>query len=833
MKTSLRFNLRSFVHFFFGVIFSSMVTHTISAQTCTMPNNTGQCSGGQGQVAVAGHNIGNGENFWSTINRTVTGSLKINNGGRLTVCSGVLTLNNLDMAGGRLVILQGATVNVQNAVTLTGASEIFNYGTINFNNNITLQGADSRIYNQSTGIINVSSPYQLLINNNAQLINANVVVVHTINLNVNNPNPNAVCMGTNSVMIATNVIDQTSNNNGIVGLTNSCVSIGNSYTLSNTSPTPALMVCYNQNATGSGSFGQATPTQQCTSCGVLQAANVSLSLTGDANNICSGQTITLTQTNGFLPYGMTYQWGTGTVGTNIINGANTASISVSPNSNTTYWVRMVEIANPNNAGSSSATYSVTVNAPSVSQSLVNTDMVWTGRVSNNWNNTSNWLIFNNGVMTQAAAIPELTQNVIIPAFPQTCVARMPTIQAGTRNAKRLIIENNASLTMTGGTLRVDGDFINNGTFTPGTNLVTFNGATNQSIQMVGTSNTFYNMTVNKTGGEVILNSPIKVSNDLTMTARNIKLNGNYIDLMTTGNIVNENESSNVYCFCPSAYVQRTATIGSNVTTQPGNLGITFTTNGNAMGNTVIRRKHYEAGTNGVTGVGVLEETSIARIYEVIPQYNGIDYNGNLNVDVNVQFFNFDAQNVSQTNNLSLYRSQNTGMSWENLGYTTTASNNVLLQGVTGFSWITVGPNDGNVLPIELIAFNASAAGSEVHLNWSTASELNNDYFTVERSKDGLSWEEVVRVDGAGNSIHRLDYSSVDKRPYAGLSYYRLKQTDFDGQYSISKVVSVVVDAVDKHLLYVVNTIGQKVDIHTKGMVILVFSNGETTKMINE
>jgi hypothetical protein len=128
---------------------------------------------------VAGANINNNKKFWSTINRTVTGGVTLSGSGLLTVCSGVLTLNNFDASGGILVVLQGATLNIQNEESYNGV-EIFNYGTINFNNNITLQGSNARIYNQSTGIINVASPYYLDINNNSQLINANVVNAHTL-----------------------------------------------------------------------------------------------------------------------------------------------------------------------------------------------------------------------------------------------------------------------------------------------------------------------------------------------------------------------------------------------------------------------------------------------------------------------------------------------------------------------------------------------------------------------------------------------------------------------------------------------------------------------------
>lgn len=96
----------------------------------------------------------------------------------------------------------------------------------------------------------------------------------------------------------------------------------------------------------------------------------------------------------------------------------------------------------------------------------------------------------------------------------------------------------------------------------------------------------------------------------------------------------------------------------------------------------------------------------------------------------------------------------------------------------------------NPLPIELISFNAKPFDGEVKLSWSTASERNNEFFTLERSKDGMNFEVVGKVDGAGNSNHQLDYEFYDESPLLGVSYYRLKQTDFDGEYSYSDIESV-------------------------------------------
>ncbi|MBN4072903.1 T9SS type A sorting domain-containing protein [Crocinitomix catalasitica] len=95
------------------------------------------------------------------------------------------------------------------------------------------------------------------------------------------------------------------------------------------------------------------------------------------------------------------------------------------------------------------------------------------------------------------------------------------------------------------------------------------------------------------------------------------------------------------------------------------------------------------------------------------------------------------------------------------------------------------------LPIELVEFSARAlANYMVELSWKTASELNNDFFTIERSKYGQNWSVIGSKDGAGNSSVTLHYQFIDISPYAGTSYYRLRQTDFDGKYEYSKVVSV-------------------------------------------
>jgi len=90
----------------------------------------------------------------------------------------------------------------------------------------------------------------------------------------------------------------------------------------------------------------------------------------------------------------------------------------------------------------------------------------------------------------------------------------------------------------------------------------------------------------------------------------------------------------------------------------------------------------------------------------------------------------------------------------------------------------------------LTNFRAENQVDQIRLAWSTESETNNDFFDVERSADGTSFEAIAKVDGAGTTSLRQDYELLDVEPLDGRSYYRLRQVDRDGQETYSEVVSV-------------------------------------------
>ncbi|MDX5346388.1 MAG: T9SS type A sorting domain-containing protein [Hymenobacteraceae bacterium] len=96
----------------------------------------------------------------------------------------------------------------------------------------------------------------------------------------------------------------------------------------------------------------------------------------------------------------------------------------------------------------------------------------------------------------------------------------------------------------------------------------------------------------------------------------------------------------------------------------------------------------------------------------------------------------------------------------------------------------------NPLPVELTSFDGASTPEGIVLNWTTASEKDNDFFDIERSTDGETFEAIAQVDGAGTINTARTYKHNDTKPAAGINYYRLKQVDFDGTTEYSKVIAV-------------------------------------------
>jgi hypothetical protein len=94
------------------------------------------------------------------------------------------------------------------------------------------------------------------------------------------------------------------------------------------------------------------------------------------------------------------------------------------------------------------------------------------------------------------------------------------------------------------------------------------------------------------------------------------------------------------------------------------------------------------------------------------------------------------------------------------------------------------------LPVSLLSFQGHALDKNIVLSWQTSEEKSNDFFTIEKSENGIDWKTIGTIEGSETSAQLLSYSFVDDKPEAGIQYYRLKQTDMDGTSSYFQVISI-------------------------------------------
>jgi hypothetical protein len=128
--------------------------------------------------------------------------------------------------------------------------------------------------------------------------------------------------------------------------------------------------------------------------------------------------------------------------------------------------------------------------------------------------------------------------------------------------------------------------------------------------------------------------------------------------------------------------------------------------------------------------------------------------------------------------------------WLVAGTVNPTTNRVFITDGDGFGDMYAMDNTTSRLPIVLLSFEAKLLNDKVVLNWKTASETNNQYFTIERSYNGVDFEPIIYKDGAGNTTDIKDYVARDLDVMGGRVYYRLKQTDFNGAFEYSEIISV-------------------------------------------
>jgi hypothetical protein len=333
-------------------------------------------------------------------------------------------------------------------------------------------------------------------------------------------------------------------------------------------------------------------------------------------------------------------------------------------------------------------------------------------------------------------------------------------------------------------MEFDKNFTNVGTLTAGNGLLSLTGNSSQNLDFG--SDDLHKLSINNWAGGVftraanVTNNVTFVDGDFTTTNTN---------LLTFDILATATDAGN------TSHVNGPVAKNFNTTNQfnfPIGDGTSYNYAGLIQGSTsdVTYSAKYtntpytnlSVTGSSITKVSQLEYWEIARTSGSTDATVELSWDSDSEVgevsSMRVGYFNgttwADAGNVSPSGNTSSgnVKSSANWSIWGNQLFTLGTSNNV-----------------NNPLPIELIDFQAIKSSNEKGVNvfWTTATEINNDYFVIEKSQNGTNWIAIDSVDGAGNSTSVLSYEYLDNNPYSGVSYYRLRQVDYDKTYSYSTI----------------------------------------------
>lgn len=349
---------------------------------------------------------------------------------------------------------------------------------------------------------------------------------------------------------------------------------------------------------------------------------------------------------------------------------------------------------------------------------------------------------------------------------------------------------------------------NTTSFTEGTRTVTFDGAADQTISNTSNLETFYNLTLGKASATTIvtMENDITVSQTLTLNSGRLSLNGKALHVSRNNTAAITGADANSYVLSETT----TAPYGRVVWTTGNTNGtfvfpfgtaagayIPFTFNktaGSAAGGTFSVATYptgsdntpYPSGVTHVSDASGADNSAnvVNRFWILAP--NGYPAN---QPTATLTFMVSTTENAAVAT-LRAQRWNTSANEWDapSAGQTNPApaAQSARVPNVTTYSPWTLSA-DLSPLPVELTEFVAILNNDVVDLRWTTATELNNDYFTVEHARNVEHFKPIKKVKGRGTTPEAHQYKTVDPYPAHGKNYYRLKQTDYNGRSSYSSI----------------------------------------------
>ncbi len=351
------------------------------------------------------------------------------------------------------------------------------------------------------------------------------------------------------------------------------------------------------------------------------------------------------------------------------------------------------------------------------------------------------------------------------------------------------VQPEAGLSTLPATLTISGDFIVEGSYNHVNRALNFTGNAEQKISGSAGELNLCSLIVNKSGGHLTLERRVDINCHLQLEQGMVMTSmvDESMIRIKAGASANEG-NNNAFIDGP---IQKRGGTAFTFPTGSGNIWAPIEISASGIASELFQAQYFFTGhpeaegnySDGIVNVSDTEYWDLSRIA------------GTTLPDVTLHFKNMARSGISIPEDI-LYVHWQDG-EWNNMaqGINIISENvgSITATGFTSFSPHTIGSSSADALPIELLSFTAVAGHGKILTEWITAAEINNDYFTLEKSLDGEYFEMVAQIQGAGTVSSPRKYTYTDHQPYHGLSYYRLTQTDFDGTSETFPMVSVYLE----------------------------------------
>ncbi len=411
----------------------------------------------------------------------------------------------------------------------------------------------------------------------------------------------------------------------------------------------------------------------------------------------------------------------------------------------------------------------------VAENAHKTLITWNGSQDSDWHNPENWT---------PAGVPDISSVIeIVPAFNNPVISTQVTVgDINVYDLAEIIVEYGSEFVITGN-LSVGGEYTGLASFS-GKGCVTIEGNALQNIPMV----TFDNLVISNFNN-VQLSGTVHINESIIMSNGLLDLNGQELILgpqAMVSEFEDENISSRIY---GESGVISTIRYLDQPHGEIAGLGLEINSAKN-LGWTLIERGHSELN-------GTDDSKSLLRWFNIEPENNqGLD------ATLVFHYFASELNLYGENDNFSLFKRKKGETEWIWVPSEVDAFTKTLVaENVDGFSTWTAG-SSYIALPIVLLSFEGVAHNREIELTWTTAAEINNDFFTLERSTNGVDFEPIAWIQGAGTTSQTTHYSHWDTDPLTGITYYRLKQTDLNGMFEYSDIISVYSETIIDDVLSV-------------------------------